>query len=285
MSIKILTDSCCDICLEYLDQNKDIIDMIGMPIVIGDRTFIDDLGRTNSLEDFFDELSNGKSASTAQITPNDFYEYFKEQLKNGNQIIYIGLSSGLSGTYNNALMAKNMLEEEGIKESVWVVNAICASVGQAVIVDYATELVKNGNDAKTVVDKIYSKVVPHWFIVDDLNYLKKGGRIPSVLASIGTAFNVKPILTMDKQGKLVNNTNVRGKKKAIKYMVEKLEGVDVRNNKVFLGHANCLEDVELCRQKLLELRPELNIEIVLISATIGCHVGPRMICLSFMIND
>jgi len=284
MGIKILTDSCCDLTIEYLEEHKEILSFIGMPITIGERHFRDDLGKNQSLELFYDELSNGLNATTAQITPNELYEAFKQICNRGDSVIYIGLSSGLSGTYNNALMAKQLLEDEGIIDRIHVIDGMSASVGQGLMVLNAVEAVEIGKSVDHIVAWLNNNkyCFHHWFVVDDLHYLKRGGRIPPVLATVGTAFNVKPILTVDGEGRLVKHTNVRGRKKALKYLLEKVESSNLSGGTVFIGHGNCYSDAVFLKERVEELAPGVKIIISNLSSTIACHVGPNMIAIAFV---
>lgn len=284
MGIKILTDSCCDLGLEYLEAHKEILSFIGMPITIGDRHFRDDLGKKQSLELFYSELSSGLNASTAQITPNELYEAFKGSCADGDTVIYIGLSSGLSGTYNNALMAKQILEDDGIVGMVHVIDGMAASIGQGLMVMKVVEAIEKGETAESIVTWLNKNkyCFHHWFVVDDLHYLKRGGRIPPVLATVGTALNVKPILTVDDEGRLVKHANVRGRKKALRYLLEKVEASKITEGTVYVGHGNCYDEAEFLKHKILEKAPKVDVVIANLSSTIACHVGPNMIAIAFV---
>lgn len=287
MSIKLLTDSCCDLPIHYMDAHAEVLSFVGMPITVGTRHFRDDLGRNESLETFYDALSSGLNASTAQITPNEFYEIFKETANSGDSIIYIGLSSGISGTYNNAVMAKQLLEEEGLASNVYVVDGFAASIGLGLMVMNVVEAIEVGETAETIVQWLENNkyCFHHWFVVDDLHYLKRGGRIPPALATVGTALNVKPILTVDEVGKLVKHSNVRGRKKAIKYLSEKVAASNLKEGIIVIGHGNCYEDAEILKAKVLEIRPDAEILISNLSATIACHVGPKMLGIGFVADS
>lgn len=284
MGIKILTDSCSDLGLEYLEAHEEILSFIGMPITIGDRHFRDDLGKKQSLELFYSELSSGLNASTAQITPNELYEDFKAACSDGDSVIYIGLSSGLSGTYNNALMAKQILEDDGIVGMVHVIDGMAASIGQGLMVMKVVEAIEKGETVESIVAWLnkHKYCFHHWFVVDDLHYLKRGGRIPPVLATVGTALNVKPILTIDEAGCLVKHTNVRGRKKALRYLIEKVKVSKIIEGTVYIGHGNCYDEAEFLKEKVLELAPEVDVVISNLSSTIACHVGPNMIAIAFV---
>lgn len=287
MSIRVLTDSCCDLPIVYMDAHKDILSFIGMPITVGKRDFRDDLGRDQSLDEFYEELSSGINASTAQITPNDFYQLFKEACDAGDTLFYIGLSSGISGTYNNAVMAKKMLEDDGVKGEIYVIDDFAASIGLGLMLMEVIEKIKLGKDANEILTWLEENkyCYHHWFVVDDLHYLKRGGRIPPALATVGTALNVKPILTVDDQGKLVKHMNVRGRKKAMKYLIERVASNKLHSSKIVIGHGNCYEDALALKDKVLEINPSAEIIISNLSATIACHVGPKMLGIGFVADS
>lgn len=287
MSIKILTDSCCDLPINYLDEHQNILNFIGMPITVGERHFRDDLGRNESLEGFYEELSSGANASTAQITPNDFYEVFKKTIDDGHALIYLGLSSGISGTYNNALMAKQMLEDEGVKGDVYIINDFAASIGLGLMIMEAVDKVKANEDLGHILQWLesYKFHFHHWFVVDDLHYLKRGGRIPPALAFVGSALNVKPILTVDEVGKLIKHTKVRGRKKAVKYLAEKVMDSSIEKGRIVIGHGNCYEDALILKERILDNNKNADIIISNLSATIACHVGPKMLAVGFLADS
>ena len=287
MRIKILTDSCCDLPIDYLDQHQEILSFIGMPITVGERQFRDDLGRHESLEQFYSELSSGINASTAQITPNDFYEIFKKTIDEGDALIYLGLSSGISGTYNNALMAKKMLEDDGIQGDIHIINDFAASIGLGLMIMETIDKIKENEDLEHIIKWLesYKFHFHHWFVVDDLHYLKRGGRIPPALALVGSALNVKPILTVDEIGKLIKHTNVRGRKKAMKYLAEKVTESSFEKGRIVIGHGNCYEDALNLKERILDNHKNADIIVSNLSATIACHVGPKMLAVGFLADS
>ena len=284
MSIKILTDSCCDLPIAYLDRYSETLSFVGMPITIGEYHFRDDLGRTNVSDRFYKELSIGLNASTAQITPNEFYELFKAGITSGDTIIYLGLSSGLSGTYNNAIVAKQMIEDEGISGSIYVIDVMAASIGLGLMITQVIEAINDGKTAEEIVSWLEGHKFDfhHWFVVEDLHYLKRGGRISPAIAAVGSALNVKPILTVNDEGKLIKHTNIRGRKKAIKYLSEKIAENKLQNKTIIIGHGQCYEDAEALKNKIIEIDKDVDIMISDLSATITCHVGPKMLGVGFV---
>ncbi len=286
MAIAILTDSCNDLPLKYIKENKDILDMVGMPIHMDDLDFVDDMGVTVSHDQFYDKLRQGMMARTSQITPLDLMGKMKDRVEAGDEVIYFGLSSGLSGTFNNAVLAKSMLMEDMPEAKIHIVESRSASVGQGLMISHAIDQVRAGQPAETTAqwmdDK--QKMAQHWFAVDDLHYLKNGGRIPAALAIIGTALKIKPVLTVGHNGKLESYSNIRGRKKSLKFLVEKVNEhvIDPEETRLVIGHGNCKEDADKLKGLIEEAVSFKEIMVTELSATIASHVGPNMIGLSFI---
>lgn len=285
MKIKILTDSSCDLPITYIRENSEFLDFLGMPITIGDEEYIDDLGDTFSHDEFYKRLTEGAMPKTSQINTSSFIERFRSLHEAGYDVIYIGLSSGLSGTINNANLARSILAEEMEHLNVAIIDSLAGSIGLGAIVVSAVDMVK----AQMSFDEIAGNVeanklnANHWFAVDDLMHLKNGGRIPSAVAYVGTVLKVKPILTMKHDGKLESYSSVRGKKKAYKYLVSKVtEHLPDKQVTILVGHANILEDADMLVSELREQGVENPIIETCLSATIASHVGPGMLAMAFM---
>lgn len=286
MSIKIITDSCCDLPLSYVEANEDILHVIGMPIQIDDRTLIDDLGKTYSHKAFYNELRQGKMPSTSQINAYRFEMLFKEYIAAGHEIVYLGLTSGMSGTYNSALIAKSLILEQFPNAKIEIVDTLCASIGQGALTVEAILRVQEGYSLDQVVQWIEANKLnfQHWFGVNDLNYLKNGGRISATTALVGNVLNVKPTLTVDHLGQLKPYSNVRGRKKSISLLAQKLSDHLNRQEAktVIIGHGNCLDDCLLLKE-IVEKDPNIpNIIVSELSMTIASHVGPDMIAIAFL---
>lgn len=286
MSIVLLVDSCCDLPLDYIENNKDIIEVIGMPVNIDGKEYIDDLGKTLSHGMLYTKLKEGVMPLTSQINVTTFLSTYKELYNKGKDIVYIGFSSGLSGTINNAHLAKDMLLEDYEDANVDIIDSLGASIGLGVLIMHAAELIRRGEGRDDVVDWIESNKLKsnHWFAVDDLIHLKNGGRIPAAIALIGTVLNVKPILTVDLPGKLKSHANVRGRKKSFKYLINKyLENLNnLEETIVIIGHGNCRDDAEKIKELIIKEGKPKQIIISELSATIATHVGPGMIAIAFI---
>lgn len=286
MSISLLVDSCSDLPLEYVEKNNDAIEIIGMPINIENEEYIDDLGKNLSHEMFYDKLYGGIMPTTSQINVSSFLEKYEKLYDEGKSIIYIGFTSGMSGTINNATLAKNMFIEEHDDADITIIDTLSASVGLGILVVEALDMLRNGKSKEEIVNWIENNKMKsnHWFAVNDLMHLKNGGRIPPAIAVLGTVLSVKPVLIVDENGKLGSYTNVRGRKKSLKFLVNKLfeHMGNESDTTIMIGHANCYEDALKIQDMILsECKPK-KIIVSEISATIATHVGPGMIALAFV---
>jgi len=289
VNLKILTDSSCDLPLKYVEENDHILQLIGMPIHIQNEEYIDDLGKTLSHEFFYNKLSQGVFPTTSQINLIVFLEHYKKSYEKGEPLIYLGLSSGLSGTMNNAVLAKNMFLEEHDDADITIVNTVAASGGLGALVAHVVELVKEGKTKEEILRWIDENIlkVNHWFAIDDLEHLKNGGRIPPAIALVGTALKVKPILTIAHDGKIKAYASVRGRHKSIKYLYDKFtENVgDVEEKHVFICHAHCIEDALKLKELIDKAFQPKSLHITELSATIGTHVGLGMLAVAFIGNQ
>lgn len=286
LNIKILIDSSCDLPLDYLEENNDILQLIGMPIFIDNKEYIDDLGRTLSHDFFYDKLKEGLFPTTSQINLLLFLEHYKKCYEKGESIIYLGLSSGLSGTMNNAILAKEMFVEEYKDADITVIDTVAASGGLGALITHTVELIREGRTKTNIEEWLLDNVkkANHWFAIDDLEHLKNGGRIPATIAMVGTALKVKPILTISMDGKIKSYASVRGRNKSIKYLYNKfVENIgDETNKHVFICHAQCLEDALKIKELILEKHNPKSLSITQLSATIGTHVGIGMVAVAFL---
>lgn len=286
MNIKIITDSCCDLPLEFVEANQDLLEVLGMPIQIQGREIIDDLGKTFNRAEFYELLRQGIMPTTSQINTYRFEKAFSSALKDGKEVVYLGFTSGMSGTFNSANVAKQLILEENSAAQIELVDTLSASIGQGIIIVEAIKLAKAGKTAKEIA--IWAEGIKlkthHWFGVDDLNYLKNGGRISNVSAVVGSMLNVKPTLGVDHDGRLKPFGNVRGRKKSIALLASKYNQHYCADNysTIIVGHGNCQEDASLLADAIKEIDPKADILVSELSMTIASHVGPNMIAIAFI---
>lgn len=241
--------------------------------------------RNMTTEAFYEALKQGKKSVTSQINPANYVEFFTPILEKGNDILYVCFTSGLSGTYQSALIAKGMLEEEFPERTIYVVDSLCASAGQGFFV-YLTALKKEeGLSIEELKDWVTEKRtrIAHWFTVDDLFHLQRGGRLSFAEAMLGSALKIKPIISVDGEGKLYVENKVRGNKKSVEYMIAKInDTMDDNEHTVFIGHGDAEERALELKEKLLEKTKAENIFITKVGPIIGTHTGPGMLAVLYM---
>lgn len=286
MKVKIITDSCCDLPLQYVMAHSDQLEVLGIPIQIEGKEYIDDLGVTLKHDVFYAKLRNGIMPTTSQINVYRFEKVFREHLNEGKEVIYIGFSSGLSGTLNSALIARNIILEDNPDAPIHVIDTLSASVGLGAIVVEALKMASSEMDALQIYNWVDANHMNahHWFGVDDLNYLKNGGRINAASAMVGNVLNIKPTLILDKYGKVKPYGNVRGRKKSMSFLISKLEEHyhPEMTTTVILGHGNCKEDAETMRKLVQDKYDHIEIIVSELSMTIASHVGPNMLAVAFI---
>lgn len=280
----ILTDSTCDLPLSYIRDND--IEFLGLTVLIYGKEVLDDLGETLTYEDFYGYLRSGETSSTSQVNTHSFTELFMEHIKNGDSIIYIGLSSALSGTYNSANIARSEVLEKYPEADISIINSLSVSSGLGLLVHYASEMKKSGKSKEEIVKWIEANKlrVSHLFTVDDLDHLKRGGRLSSTSAFIGSLLNIKPLLFVSDDGKLLPYSKARGRKKAISSLVDELKThiQSPEDQTIFISHGDCLEDA---KQLELWVREAITVKDVIISmvgTTVGSHSGPGTLALFFL---
>jgi len=279
----IMTETTCDLPQSYLSEHK----VLTLPLTYT----LDGVEYDGTVEkslysaDFYDKLRQGIMASTSQIPPEVEKEAMQKQLDKGLDILYIGFSSGLSGTYQSAVIAKTDLEEQYPDSKIIVVDSLCASLGQGLLIDFAVKAKQDGKSIDEVA-KLVSDMrlkLCHYFTVDDLNHLYRGGRVSKVSAIIGSLLGIKPILHVNDDGKLIPIGKVRGRKVSLDAMVEKMgtKLSDYKNEYVFISHGDSLEDAEYVAGQVLD---KYNIKTQIINnvgPVIGSHSGPGTIALFF----
>ena len=263
------------------------LEVIPMNVRVGEQDYLYHPDEQElSCKTFYEKLRAGEESVTSQITPTVFQEVFGKFLKEGKDILYIAFSSGLSGTYNSArLMAEELLEKYPERKIVCI-DSLCASVGEGLLVYLAGKLRKEGKNFEEVVDFVTENrtKVCHWFTVDDLIHLKRGGRLSGFEAAVGTALKIKPVLSVDKEGKLTVVAKVRGVKKGMEYLKDRLinDGIDGKNQTVFVGHADAPEVAKQLKEQLLSEGLVKDAIITNIGPIIGTHVGSGMFALVFI---
>lgn len=282
----IMTDSSCDLPENIIKQFS--IDYIGLICNFNNKDYVEDCGKSLSYSEFYDDLRKGTMPTTSQINSFRFYKAFEKYAKENIPIIYISFSSALSGTYNSSLIAKEEILEDYPNADISIIDTKSASLGIGLLVYDACKLKESGASKEEIVKYLEDTKlkVNHLFTVDDLNHLKRGGRISPTVATIGTLFQVKPILYVPDNGTLQNFDKVKGRKKSIKALFNKFEEkvLDPNNQTIFISHGDCLDDAN----KLAEMiKEKYNTKIIInyIGLAIGSHSGPNTLSLFFKGND
>ena len=238
--------------------------------------------------EFYGKMRAGSMPTTAQVNPEEARLLFEPYLREGKDILHIAFSSGLSGTYNSCRIAVEELREEYPDRIITIIDSLAASLGQGLLVYLAQKLKEDGADMQTVAEwaENHRKNIVHLFTVDDLNHLYRGGRVSKTTAVLGGMLNIKPILHVDDEGKLIPIGKVRGRKKSIlelaSLMDEKLGSCKDTCDTIFISHGDCLEDAEFLAEKIKE-RYQIKTEIVnYVGSVIGAHSGPGTLALFFV---
>ena len=239
-----------------------------------------------NIKEFYDNLRNGKTSSTSQVNPNEFVEVFSKHLEDGKDILYIAFSSGLSGTFASAKIASEELRNKYPERNIKIIDSLCASMGEGLVVYIAAKMKKEGKTIFELENWINNNKlsVCHWFTVDDLNHLKRGGRISSIGAFLGSMLHIKPILHVDNSGLLKLVTKVRGRQRSLEFLADKIGelGLDIKNQTIFISHGDCPEDAEKLKD-IIEKRFEVKeVKINTIGTVIGSHAGPGTVALFFI---
>ena len=277
---RLVTDSACDIHPDRLKEWK--VDVILMPYLFQD-TGEQHLDHEQPLKEFYREMRNGRVAKTSSINAETYFETFRPILEAGEDLLYIAFSSGLSVTAETSKTVAAALAKDFPERKIRVVDSLCASAGEGLFVYLAAMNRDSGMDLDQNADALEKDKLHlvHWFTVDDLVYLKRGGRVSPATALLGNTLGVKPVLHVDDEGHLIKVTQVRGRKKAIRKMAEMLGETIWEGSPVFISNADCLDDAELLAGIL---EHEYHVDTTLITdigSIIGAHAGPGTLALFF----
>lgn len=282
--------SCCstaDLSAEHFNRRD--IHYTCFHFELDGKQYDDDLGNSISFDDFYEAMKNGAETKTSQINADEFIESFEPFLKDGMDILHVSLSTGLSGVFNSALIAKDMLEEKYPERKIYIVDSLGASSGYGLIMDTLASLRDSGMSIKELYDWVTDNRLKmhHWFFSTDLSFYVKGGRISKTSGAIGGILGICPLLNMDNEGHLVPRNKIRTKAKVIREIVKCMEahaekGHDY-NKKCFISHSACYDDAKQVAELVEETFPHLDGKVVInnIGTTIGSHTGPGTVALFF----
>lgn len=285
MSFWIVTDAACDLPASYLKDKKDLT-VIPTIYRIEGREFIDKPGEEDAVGKFYDMLREGKVATTSQITPVEYQRVFRDLVKQGHELLCITFSSGLSGTYQSAVLAKSFIEDEIPGAKINVVDSLCASLGQGLLVHYVLQKRAEGLSLEETADWVVSnrQRLNHWFTVDDLMFLHRGGRVNATSAYIGSMLRIKPVLHVNYEGKLIPREKVQGRKRSLKALAQKVAELAVPRDgqTIFVSHGDALEEAQYTLECIKGLAQVKDFIVSPIGAFIGAHSGPGTVAVFFM---
>ncbi len=282
---KILTDSCGDLSPALITQLE--LDVFPMFFHLGGKdyqNYPDDRELSNRV--FYDTLRDGQVATTVAVNPAQWSDLARPHLEAGKDILILAFSSGLSTTYQSACLAAEELREEFPDRKIEAVDSLCASMGEGLFCYHVARKRQSGATLEETKEYALSIRLQlcHWFTVDDLYFLKRGGRVSSTAALVGTMLQIKPVLHVDDEGHLIPVTKVRGRKAALNQLVKEMEATatDPENQTVFISHGDCIEDAQYVKKLIQEKLGTRNIILNPIGPVIGAHSGPGTVALFFL---
>ena len=280
---QIVTDSACDIKPQILEQwGVRLIELSFRFDGEGKEYFNSEMDITA----FYNKMREGATAKTSAINPEGFTNTFEALLQEGKDVLYIGFSSGLSTTYHSAAIAAQELQEKYPQRKILTVDTLAASAGQGMLVYFAVQKQREGGTAQEAADFVKEQLpkLCHWFTVDDLVYLKRGGRVSPTVAFVGAVLGIKPILHVDDAGKLIRVSKVKGRKASLATLAAKYEELaeSVGEGTVYISHGDCLSDAQALAQ-MLQDKHGVSVEIITdVGTVIGAHSGPGTLALFFV---
>ncbi len=282
MAYRIVTDTCCD----FPEQMYAELNLAVARLSVHYKSESVKEYPEAWLKQVYDGLRSGEEATTSAANPQDWQDVIEPIVKGGEDALVLAFSSGLSTTYQSAVIAAGELMEAYPERKICVVDTLSASMGQGLLVWYACQKRDAGlslEDLTQWCEETKHKVC-QWFTVDDLHFLKRGGRISAATAVVGTMLQIKPILHVDENGKLINMAKSRGRKASIEALAKKVEelGIPGANDTVFISHGDCLEDANQLAAILKERYCVKNVVISYVGAVIGSHSGPGTLAMFFI---
>ena len=281
----LMTDSSCDLPAKLADEME--LSVLPLSVLIEDKSYYNYLdGREIAFKDIYAKLRTKCPAKTSAVNMDAFLTPMEEILKSGKDILYIGFSSGLSGTYNAGAAAAQEMASKYPERQVLAVDSLCASLGQGLLIYHAWLHKKEGMGIVELRDWVLDNRLKlcHWFTIDDLMFLKRGGRISGATAVVGSMLSIKPVMHVDNEGHLIKVGTARGRKASIRALADEAEkrGVDLQDQVIFISHGDCLEDAEYLAGIMRERFHVKDVKINYVGPVIGAHSGPGTVALFFM---
>lgn len=281
-NFRITTDSSCDLPQALASQLN--VTVFPLTFTIEDKEYANSEGLSE--KEFYDKLRRGAMPKTSAMSMESCMEGLRPYLENGEDILHIAFSSGLSCTYTNARLAGEELQKEFPDRKIIVIDSLCASLGQGLLVYYAAL----ARDAGKTIDEVAAEVnvkipqLAHWFTVDDLFHLKRGGRVSAAVAIAGSLLAIKPVMHVDDAGKLIKVTTARGRKASIAALLEQMKKTAIapETQTVFISHGDCEEDAEKLASMIKDTWGVKDVVIGYVGPVIGAHSGAGTLALFFL---
>lgn len=284
-SYVVMTDSSADLSAELVEKLG--LDVIPLSVNVGEKSFMNypDEREIGSHE-FYEMLRGGANAKTSAVNVDTFVNAMSVHLKQGKDVLYLGFSSGLSSTYNAGAIAAEELRAAYPDRKILTVDTLCASLGQGLLVYLTVQKVLAGatiEEAAAFAEENRLHLC-HWFTVDDLFFLKRGGRVSAATALVGSALGIKPVLHVDNEGHLINVSKARGRKNSILALVDRMEksAINPAKQTIFISHGDCLADAEFLADEVRKRFGISDITINFVGPVIGAHSGPGTLALFFL---
>ncbi|NLO85209.1 MAG: DegV family protein [Clostridiales bacterium] len=280
-----MTDSDSDLPFRYVDELD--MTMVYMPYMVDGKEYMDDLGRNGKQKEYFDNMRNGAAPVTSLLPSAAYEEYFEPCFKEGKDILFVAFSSQLSSTINNIYATREALLAKYPERKMIVVDTLSISAPQSILIIKAYELFKAGKSMEEVAQWLEENKLraQAWFTVEDLKYLRRGGRVSAVAATLGTVLDLKPIIVESREGKLISTDKVQGRKRALRVIADKAaENIDDPANAcAIILHADAIEDAQRLEVLLRERIPALGeVEHRYVGPVIGAHCGPGTVAICFL---
>lgn len=282
---QLFCDATNDLPAEVIDKLD--VQIIPMEVVLDGKSYTYDMYEKElSCAEFYAALREGKLSSTSQINPIIYEELFRPVLEEGKDIFYLAFTSGMSGTYQASMLARETLLEEFPDRKIICVDSLCASIGEGILLYHVAKQRLAGMTMEELEAWTFDhrQEAAHWFTVEDLFHLNRGGRLSTLEAVLGTALKIKPIISVDEEGKLYVVSKVRGAKKCMEYLVSKLEeeAGHLPKQTVIIGNGDNLEQAKALEKIIRERDLAEDVIITNIGPVIGTHTGPGMLAVVFM---